>query len=497
MVKGEHGAMRLLQGSLRRALMVRLWVKVSCVWLLVLAATSLVLRVAADVPAGVLGLGLTGVGAVLVWSWIASRRGVPDERALLAVLDERGGLGGVLMASGEVDSGGWGGKLVNVPEVEVEWLGRRSVGVLAGCVLLCVACMLAPYQGRLLAARPRLNVDREVEQLAAQLAVLRESGALESERASALEKALEDLRRQAKGDDPVRTWEAIDHLSAAQMQAANQAAQSAIAETEQAAKAEGLARKLAEMKAASAAKGMQSQGGAGAEAGDAGDSADAGEAGIDPGKLAEAMKELAEMAQAAAEANSAIELDAELAEALGRCEMTAEQLQRLADALRQGNMDRAEMMKRLADARLIDGEALKECQGACEGGGEEALAALLGEFGLGDGGGAKVAIGEGGVPQGSGGVGRGGGPTPMTWQAGSAFEGTKFTEARLPVGQVGDIRKSMVLGVSAADGTSEEGGSSAGGALGAGAGSGSGHTQAILPQHRPAVQRYFDRGAGQ
>src|SRR5262249_42173556 len=134
-------------------------------------------------------------------------------------------------------------------------------------------------------------------------------------------------------------------------------------------------------------------------------------------------------------------------------------------------------------------EDLKRC-GECDG---EALAAFL-----------KANEGKGTVREqvarfrlglpGKGGVDRGPAPAELTF--GKPTEETKhdFKEQALPPGGVADLKKSGVGGVSPAAPKVERGGAVASGALaGAASGSGSANTQVVLPRHKPAVERYFER----
>lgn len=488
-MSGErHPAVRSLRAALRRSLAARWAARWSCIWLPALAVTSLVLRVAADVAPLHLAWGFAALAAIAAAAYFVAGRRLPDDRTLLAVLDSRGGLGGLLMASAEVEPGRWRGRMERVPEVGAQWSGAgRSAAVLAGCILLCAACMLAPYQGRVASAKGRLNVDEEVAQLVRQLDVLSETGALTPEKIESLKRALEDLRREASGDDPVRTWEAIDHLSQSQKQAAGEVSQAARSAVQKAARVEAVARALARLKEQAQSQKPDSETGEAGEPGESGESASQ----VDSKQLAEAMRELAKMADEACAANKGMELGENLAKALRRGDLNAEQLRQLARAMRDGNKGQVEAVQKLAAARLIDPKELGDCRGACEGGAGDGggdgkgAGSMPGEDGKG---------GEGGLIPGMGGISRGGGPSAMSWKHASSFEGTKFVERRLPPGQIADLRQSALSGMSAADATSEEASPSTGGSLtDEGDAGGSGHRQKLLPQHRPTVERYFER----
>ncbi|MCI0528433.1 MAG: hypothetical protein L0Y56_13420, partial [Nitrospira sp.] len=96
---------------------------------------------------------------------------------------------------------------------------------------------------------------------------------------------------------------------------------------------------------------------------------------------------------------------------------------------------------------------------------------------------------------GKGGITRGRGDAAMTWSDGTSEEGTKFKEQVLPPGSVAALKDNQLIGLSAGTPSVEpvEGPSKSGALNGASAGGGSAFTQVILPRHRGAVKRYFER----
>ena len=95
---------------------------------------------------------------------------------------------------------------------------------------------------------------------------------------------------------------------------------------------------------------------------------------------------------------------------------------------------------------------------------------------------------------GAGGISRGRGDAPMTWQDQTQTGGEKFKPVVIPPGGM-DPSESQVTGISKTDPSSQEpGGPSESGALtNSKAGGGSGVTRRLLPKHRQAVSRYFER----
>jgi hypothetical protein len=83
----------------------------------------------------------------------------------------------------------------------------------------------------------------------------------------------------------------------------------------------------------------------------------------------------------------------------------------------------------------------------------------------------------------------------MAWKDPTSDDGFKFKEEALPPSSVQALKDSITAGLSAgAPGKTKPDGSASAGALdGARSGDGSASTQVVLPRHRQAVERYFDR----
>jgi len=100
---------------------------------------------------------------------------------------------------------------------------------------------------------------------------------------------------------------------------------------------------------------------------------------------------------------------------------------------------------------------------------------------------------EGGK-DGKGNVSRGRGDAPMAWSEGSDEANAKFKEKALPPGSVAGLQDSQLVGLSASAPEVQKGNLSAHGALNNSAtGGGSAYTQTVLPKHKGAVKKYFDR----
>ena len=83
----------------------------------------------------------------------------------------------------------------------------------------------------------------------------------------------------------------------------------------------------------------------------------------------------------------------------------------------------------------------------------------------------------------------------MTWSEGTSADGAKFEAEVLPLSNIASLEDSEVIGLSTAAPTVETSGAApqSGGLNGAAAGGGSAFNQTVLPRHKGAVKRYFER----
>jgi len=174
-------------------------------------------------------------------------------------------------------------------------------------------------------------------------------------------------------------------------------------------------------------------------------------------------------------------------------------LAQAAQAAGDSRVSRAVLMNKLADANMISPEQLKQLQRMGQGNAEAAaeLARFLAENG-GQGqmsGGMVRAALNAAMSPGTGGINRGRGDAPMTWNDPSNVENAQFQEQTLPPASMGALRDSLKTGTSiSAPELADPNTAVESGALSeAEAGGGSAQTQTVLPRHRGAVENYFNR----
>ncbi len=155
--------------------------------------------------------------------------------------------------------------------------------------------------------------------------------------------------------------------------------------------------------------------------------------------------------------------------------------------------DQLRAMKRMADAKLITPEQLKNLQesGQLNAQAIADLKAMLQQGNMS----AKQCAGMACSQPGTGGINRGRGDAPMTWKDPTTDDGAKFQEQTLPPAAMSQREDAQSLGVSlGAPDVADPASARTGGALtGDEGGQSSAQTQTVLPRHRGAVQRYFGR----
>lgn len=443
------------------------WLLIVTAWCFAWGLTALVLRAVAGTARRPLLGGAVGMVLALGVALVLARRRLPARAAVSALLDRQNECDGLLMTTEEMDVGAWQARLPQINLPRLRWRGARVWGLWLAALVFVALSLLVPVRWAALEAGRALDVSREAEQLAAQIEELKEAQVVAETKAETLTGQLAQLRQEAAGEDPAKTWEALDHLADAVAQAAQEAASATAAKQEQLTKAEALTEGLL-----------------------------AGGEQLDARTITEAMQTLATMMQSAMRENEALagNLAPETQAALKSGAVKPEHLKEMAQALGQSKAALNQKLAKLNQAGrnrngTINPDALK--------GGAQAnkrdnagLAQFLKENAP------KMSV-EDAVEawcEGKGGVERGRGDAAMTWTDGSNEKDAKFKEKILPPAAVAGLNDSQLVGLSARAPQVNAQSVAAHGALNsAAAGGGSAYTQPLLPRHKGAVKRYFER----
>ncbi len=434
------------------------------IWVFLWGTVVLLLRAIAGVSNEVLLWGLAGLPLGVVAAFFIARRQLPNRSAVRSLLDGHNHCGGLLMAADELDVGAWKENVKTPAMPRVRWRGERAWGLLALGAAFLLGSFLVP-QRFAAAGDNTLNVEDKVQRLTQQVQVLKEEKILDPARAEEMQKKLGQLKDESRGSDPVKTLESIDRVEEIAKQKAKEAAESGVRKSEQLGKAESLADLLRKKKKPK-------------------------EGGLSEKAQAEAMQELARLTREALKETEKLQsLDPETLQSLQDSALSPEDLEKLLDALKDAKGDVKKMLAKLEKAKLIDADKLKECEkcGECDA---EGLLEYLKKC---EG---KCSVKEAmkGLP-GRGGINRGPGAADLAFNGETAELKEKLKEQSLPQASLDKLKESKLKGVSiTAPQITKPGGETTSGALGsASGGSGSAQTQIVLPRHRGAVERYFER----
>ncbi len=454
-----------MRAAVVQALFLRRLAWLVTAWSFALGTGVLLARAVFRVEAPFAAIGAAGLPVAAAVAWGLSRRQAPAVDVLRAKLDALMHGGGLLAAGAEVDLREWTAHVPGGAVPRVRWREPRA-GVLLGMGLLyAVAAFLMPVRpAAAIAALPQA-IDQAVDELQRQVEALVETEAIEETRAAELARQLERLSDLAPAADPMKTWEALDHVQEAMRDLAADAADVLGRDVDEAAALAALAEAMREPTTAAGAN-------------------------VD---LTAAMRELAELVEAS-ELLSTLDgtLPPELAAALAASALDPARLQALAKCLSDAKDGRLAKLGKLCEAGLVDPAMLSACRAAAADG-EAALAAFLDEQADSS---ALVAVACPCPTPGQGGVSRGRGDAPLTWTDGTDENGAAFKEEIIQPSAIGQPDQSRLVGLSSGEPESNDAPAAVtGGALAGGGEGGGAHKQRVLPQHRRAVQRYFHRGA--
>lgn len=180
-----------------------------------------------------------GLPLLAALAWARARGRLPSDESLIALFDRNNGCGGVLMSYREAGAESWTKTLPQLTAPDLRWRvpPRRLILVVLGW-MFAAAVLAVPVQFIVPTGPGALKVDDEVKKLTAELETLKNEEIIPASMAEKLQERLESLKSAGAGDDPSRTWEALDHLEQAAARAAKEGMEKALAETERMARAQ-------------------------------------------------------------------------------------------------------------------------------------------------------------------------------------------------------------------------------------------------------------------
>lgn len=383
-----------------------------------------------------------------------------------AWLDDRWQCGGLLMLSDDR----WAEQSLRVAAPRVCWFDRPlgvKLGVLA-CFLL--GAILVPVSVGTPQKSSGFNLQPIVNTLADEIEVLEEIEAIDSEEAESILEELERLADLARGDDPLTTWEALDHARNELDRLAEEAGDDLADQASRSSAIEEFASQLEQML-------EQSPDGLSEE-------------------QAETMRRALEELDDSSLPDSVRQAMSELAESLSQQnqQQQSQSAQSLCEAAGQCSGGAMAGLDRLGTSGMIDpsrmGQAASDRQAA-----RQALQELMNQYRQGECEGGDVLAAIQGMCSGSGGISRGPGAAALTWlDEPSSLEGSGFQPIAVDSNAIEQDQSVFVSDGAAVPDGELAGSGSAGGAIDSSrAAESRSAVPVVLPRHREAVRRYFER----
>ncbi len=432
------------------------------VYLFACGTVLMLLRAMLGIPTAFVFWTFAGIIPVFPAAFLFELKKMPHRSCVTALLDKYNDMDGLLMAQDEADASSWQTFMGDVRCPVVVWHSSREWLMFGMAVLFVAATVFTPHYFSGLYADNSLETGEVTNELNLKTDLLEQEEILEHSRALEIKNELDKLAREASGEDPARTWEALDHISESIISEAENSSEELLAISEKLGHAQNMAELLN-------------------QAGN-----------LKPGVKEAAMEELAKMLKDAG--NKAFDLSdflgKDMMKAIKNSALTQAQMKKLISGLKVCKKEITGKMGRLCQAGLADKKLYNKSAEVGQFDNSE-LAAFLKENAD------KLTmtdISSMCLP-GKGGIKRGRGDAIMTWKKPSSETGVRFKEEVLPLSGLPSASESVTTGISpGVPEKNKEPVSVGSGALsGAESGEGSAITEQVLPRHKGIIRRYFDR----
>ncbi|CAM2008068.1 hypothetical protein [Acanthopleuribacter pedis] len=393
----------------------------------------------------------------MLTAWWAARRALPSSERLAADLDARYACGGLLLAHDQDGGESWADHLPEerVPKVSVR-LGYSLPWTLVAWGFLAAMFLLPEVWFQTESAAP-IMIQSQLVEKEQQINLLEEETLIERHEAEQLRKTLRQVRREAEQGNPAETWQALDAMQRTMDRQARTAFQNRKQNIEQAQMTAALGQRLNNSTLSDEAwqeafEDYQQW---------------TSDLRADNAVFDQAFSEVGDL-----KGLDRAEAGAKLVELSRVVKLSKEELEALRKRLKEGKLGDADT------GVLVDGDL----------DGDEALAAYLAAAGS-----APPSVRF--LAPGGAGTSRGPGSVAIQWSGKTPDGKDPFEAVLLPEGASGRDNSSVRLAVGSeapeADGRARSSGLD--GRNVATGGTGSANRQQVLPRHRAAVGRYFER----
>ncbi|KAF1080880.1 MAG: hypothetical protein GQF41_2694 [Candidatus Rifleibacterium amylolyticum] len=447
------------------------------------------------------GFSLAGIPVcLLVALAVAFRSQLADERAM-ALIDSHNASGGMLLAEFETGDHSWKNRQGSLksPRLQLK-LNRRLPALLVSLLFLALSVVI-PVRQATGDRDPRLDLQEMQQNAMAQVEALEEAGLIDEKKADELKETIDQIISASDRNDPSKTFEAFDQLQEKMRKDSAAGAEKMLSEQENLQTLQSLADQLKNA-----------------------DSQEKMKQALDAlrDKLEECGLDAASMKQPGGDSlENKMQQAGEGGE--GSTEAAAEAAQQLQEYMQQRAEEMRAAAEKLVKARLLDRKTYEKLK-------QEGRLRPATEADLAPGSGADLVIapadeggdasGESGDQQGEGGsgsgsqdgqpgimvvdpqsgspsgqAGRDGGTAPLNFNRQSSEHSLKFKDEALPTPASTDLEDSVAIGmaISAPQIDTAEGQGSSGPVDWQKSDKSGGESDVILPKHRSAVKRYFER----
>jgi len=440
------------------------------------------------------GFSLAGIPVcLLVALAVAFRSQLADERAM-ALIDSHNSSGGMLLAEFETGDHSWKSRQgpLTPPRLRLN-LNRRLPALLFSLLFIALSVII-PVRQASGDRDPRLDLQEMQQNAMAQVEALEEAGLIDEKKADELNETIEQIISASDRNDPSKTFEAFDQLQEKMRKDGAAGAEKMLSEQENLQTLQSLADQLKNA-----------------------DSQEKMKQALDAlrDKLEECGLDAASMKQPGGNSlENKMQQAGEGGE--GSTAAAAEAAQQLQEYMQQRAEEMRAAAEKLVKARLLDRKTYEKLK-------QEGRLRPATEADLAPGSGADLVIapadaegeqpGDGGSGSGSqngqpglmvvdpksggasGQAGRDGGTAPLNFSRESSEHSLKFKDEALPTPASTDLEDSVAIGmaISAPQIDTAEGQGSSGPVDWQKSDKSGGESDVILPKHRSAVKRYFER----
>src|SRR5262245_11381044 len=411
-MENDHPSIRHFRQRLAIILTIKYALSYATFWSFAWGSVSLILRAWAGTSRQFLYLGAVGILFVLNAAVLRTRKLLPTHSSVRALLEYHNHCGGLLMAAGNLSLGDWQARIPAIKDPVVRWRNFRSLVLSVASILFVFMTLFVPLRlAAFYGSRP-LDISHETGELAEKIEILTEEEIINHDQAGALAQKIDQLSQKAEGEDPIKTWEALDHFSDVIDRTAKEAAESISARQEKLTQAEALAEGLL-----------------------------TGQDQLGERLMTEAMQTLSSMMKNATEQNQMLDssLSSEMQEAIKSGALKPEHLKGISGALARNKSALKQKLSKLSQAGMCDARSLKD--GAMGNGRNNAsLAQFLKEHAQRTS--VKAAVED--WYAGRGGVDRGRGDSAMTWTDGTSEKGARFNEKQWLPSAINELQDSQL-----------------------------------------------------